>query len=281
MNVKQVNWSTETRSFVHIPFDPDVQQDRRKLSILYPKVGTDKSVVAVDPEYLPTQKWLNDQANYISSLNDYDFMTVISYTVRSHQWIGPYLHSGGDTSQVRFTKPHGFPVPLYEQVKKLIDEKPFDTRTTWEKTIFNSKSYEIMVRSIPDDLLKRALDLYVKDLKRIISKAPPAPKTMMLFRGISDVHIPTDFRLNAFASASYVPLRGYGWNKYMRLKVLKGTRVLLLQCVNDWEFHGEYEVLLNIGSRFVTRKREIPRVVANRRNGSTEVKKITDLTVYS
>lgn len=265
-------------------FDRYRRQSKRTNTIVIPKAKNE--MMSIQKETLPIQSWMDAQANYIRSLNDYDFYTAMSYTVRSHQWIGPYMRSGKLT-QVKFTKPVGFIMPLVYQILKVADSKRSDfERHILSLNLFIQKEEYIkkMSTKIPNPVLKEALDLYIKDLKRIVSKAPPLPKTMFVYRGVQDDifkgKIGTRHKVDGFASAAYVPQSVYAPYNYLRIKLLKGTRVLLLQSLNDWTYEGEFEVLVNYGSHYIIRKRNLSRPVINRIYGYPIMKRVTDVTVF-
>lgn len=281
--------------------DPNEKYIKTKEKSFYVNVpsGTSKltdlikngTVMGVTEDTLPLQSWLDAQGKYLASLKHYDLFTAMSYTVRSHQWIGPWLRGKG----VRFTKPKGFTLPLYSQVMKLA-EQPKYTNARWAKTLtltpenMRFKTYEILLEyDIPIAVINEAMEMYVKDLQRIIRGAPPLPKTMYLYRGlytnIFDKKLGTVHTFDEFASGAYVPQKVYAGNSYIRMKILKGTRVLLLQGLNKWsdDGTGEYEVLINKGSQYVIRKRYLKRYTFNvrdPRNWYTKTRPVTDVTVF-
>lgn len=239
------------------------------------------TVLAVRKDFLPTQKWLDDQAKYIQSLNEYDYLTAMAYTVRSHEWIGPWLR--GSKMSYYFSFPSGHTYPLYPQIMKLVKEKY--SNEPWAKGL-NYNSYIYSMRGkVPDKVVDEAFDMYAKDLYRIVRGAPPVPQTMYVFRGtlhnifkgkIGQRHI-----LDDFASTAYVPQRNYAPNNYLRIKLVKGTRALLLQGLNQWNRFGEFEVLINRKSMYKITKRNLKRPVVNAPNAKTVTKKyITDVTVF-
>jgi hypothetical protein len=133
--------------------------------------------------------------------------------------------------------------------------------------------------------------MYIIDLKRIIRNAPAIPRKMVLYRGLDKnifgvgglapgVH----HTLKAFTSASYVPNKSYGEERYVKYVLPRGARVLLIQTMNHWaningRYTGEYEVLMNIGTKFVIEKREIRRPVINNKR-RIQVKNVTEVKVY-
>jgi len=254
----------------------------KRISVGFLDENTNNSIMGVRETDLPLQSWLDAQSQYIANLNTYDFYTAMAYTVRSHQWIGPWLRG---EKRVTFTTPSGFTLPLFPQVKKLVDENP----KLWENfsNAFNQYSYySRTINSMPRDLMEKALKLYTSDLQRIIKKAPALPRTMYVYRGISrDIFkgkMGAVHTLGEFASTAYVPQRGYGPARYMRIKLLKGSKVLLLQGLNKWDQNGEFEVLLNKGARYIIRKRNLLRPVINSTYINSYLKKyVTDITLIS
>lgn len=240
------------------------------------------SVMAVSANTLPAQSWINAQMRYITNLNDYDFYTAMSYTVRSHEWIG------SKNPKIPYEK--GFIVPLYYQIKKVLLEKKFKRYLTWERR-FLTEGYEFYKshsgRNVPLWLLKEALKLYEKDLKRIISNAPPIPRITYVYRGIGSGYFKGE-ALKGFTSTSYSPLEEYGEYSYMRIKLLKGAKALLLQPLNifktswgnKYEDFGEFEILLNIGSRFIVKNKNVERLVINTKNMKPKKKLVTDVVVF-
>ncbi len=256
--------------------------------VKYVKSGINEEGMAIREDELPLQTWISAQGTYINKLDNYDFYTAIAYTVRSHQWIGPWLR--GSKSSVYFSRPPGFIVPLFPQVSALMDKDAYKT-SIWARTFIltplNQKYtwYSANVNNMPMHLQNAAIELYVKDLQRIIKNAPPLPQSMIVYRGIdSDIFkgkLGAMHTLNEFASTAYVPQYLYGKSRYMRLKLLKGSRILLLQGLNNWDANGEFEILLNKGARYIIRKRNILRPVLNRPVIPRVLPKkyITDITV--
>lgn len=255
------------------------------------KLFKNGTIMTIDNDYLPTQVWIDAQVKYLEYLSDYDLQTAMAYTVRSHEWIGPWLR--GDKSSVKFTLPNTkkFIVPLFPQVNKLVETKNFETHT-WVKQMLaltpQNKRYTFYksnVNKMPKVLLEAAMKLYVSDLKRIVRNAPPLTRPMYVFRGLSkDIFkgkLGTVHTIDQFSSAAYVPQYLYSSGQYMRIKLLRGTRVLLLQALNHWDDNGEFEILINKGARYIIRKRNLQRPVINRSNGYVTRQNITDVTVYN
>ena len=252
------------------------------------------TVLAVRKEYLPTQEWIDAQVNYIKSLNNYDYLTAMAYTVRSQQWLGIWLRTKGgyhtniwNKRKTRLVSFHnlnnlrGHTFPLYPQILKLAEKY---SNANWSKNL-NLSTFKQRISKIPDDIIDEALYMYTKDLSRIIRNAPPLPKTMYVFRGLSNdiftgrpgvTHV-----IDEFASAAYVPQKMYAKRGYLRIKLLKGSRVLLLQCLNQWAENGEYEVLINRRSLYKITKRNLRRPVLNSPNAKTAtLTPVTDVTVF-
>jgi hypothetical protein len=269
-------------------FDPlrnEIKEKDRPVKVPIPQLPSNQ-VMGVTKDTLPQQSWLDEQSKFIKGLDEYDYMTVMSYTVRSHQWIGPWMRTR-NINQVRFTQPYGFMTPLYPQIKSLYQKIPAQNRTSLQNNIINSYMYYTgYIKYLPKDDIKKALDMYIEDLQRIIKKAPKLNRTMYVYRGLDrDIFkgkLGTVHTLDYFSSTGYVPQRVYAPQYYMRIKLLKGTRVLLLQGLNDWSYAGEFEVLLNKGSKFVITKRNLKRSVVNNKNAVMPKQKfVTDVTVYN
>lgn len=259
------------------------------------------TILGVTEDTLPMQEWLDAQSRYLSSLSKEDLFTAMSYTVRSHQWIGPWIR--GEKYMISFTKPHNFTAPLYSQIMKLA-RTPQYTNEQWAQmllltpdnqrfaTYINMLGYSGMYfpNKIPKKIIDEAMQMYIKDLQRIIKHAPPLPKTIYVYRGLSRNilanKIGTKHVFGEFSSAGYVPQRVYAGNNYMRMKLLKGVRVLLLQGLNHWNKTGEYEILINKDSHYVVTKRYLDRYAYNEERVANWVwyrrkNKVTDVTVYN
>jgi rubredoxin len=241
--------------------------------------------------------WIRRQNKYISSLNDYDFWTVQAHTNRSHFWIGPFLYKGtayptlpGISSG---TKTHI--APLWPQVNKLIEDGIFTAKTPWVQSYINTKTdkakYQLYVRymnTLPRSIMLKALTMYRDDLKRIIAKAPKSRQKMVFYRGqSSDVLSGTKghwHTLNSFCSSAYTFDWAFGYsrsrNRIQRITVLPGTPVLFVAGVNQWDHSGEYEVMINLGTKYLIRERNVKRQVVDARAGSVYSDVfVTDVTI--
>ena len=295
LNIKNIN--IKFKSFNTIDPTKHMNTTDETLHISVPVVGTGKlanmikngTVLGVTEDTLPPQSWFDAQAAYLSSLDSLDLYTAMSYTVRSHQWIGPWLR--GKKSAVQFTKPYGHTTPLYSQIMKIASSS--SPGVSWAKNLLAARNpydtfRDSMPSKFPKEVITRAIEMYVKDLQRIIRKAPPLPKTIYVYRGLQTNifrgKIGSKNTLNEFASAGYIPQSVYASDSYIRMKLLKGTRVLLLQGLNHWNSDGEFEIVLNKGSHYVIRKRYLDRYTYNVREPSrwyNRKNKVTDVTVFS
>ncbi len=147
------------------------------------------------------------------------------------------------------------------------------------------KAYLSYLPSMPNDVLEMCLVQYKNDLKRIIDHAPLVKKTMYLYRGTQNnifrgvkgqVHTMKGFSSTAFNMSHALVYSSYVGG-IIRIAVRPGSRVLLVAGLNQWYSHGEYEVILNMGSRFYISKRDVKRVLP----GSKTIKQITDVSIYS
>lgn len=312
MNVKKRKTFPNTKGFTRKPLkftikrfqtvDPTKKRRivNKTVSVKVPVDGSQLSdwikngtVLGVSEDTLPMQSWFDAQGKYLQSLNDYDLYTAMSYTVRSHEWIGPYMSRKHEYSMFGFSLPSGHTTPLYSQIMKMCEMDEYKN-THWAKKLIAKKgdymTYRDMLNNIPYKDVYAAMDMYVQDLKRIVKNAPPLPRTMYVYRGLGRnmfqgklgaVHV-----LDQFASTAYVPQRAYASDNYLRIKLLKGTRVLLLQCLNQWgsSNNGEFEVLVNKDSHYIIRKRYLKRYAYNVPNVSKwypRIHRVTDITVFN
>jgi hypothetical protein len=128
--------------------------------------------------------------------------------------------------------------------------------------------------------------MYRDDLKRIIAGAPKSRKKMVLYRGSSfDIFRSTRghwHTLNSFCSASYDLdySLGYGGGAMLqRITVLPGTPVLLVAGMNQWATNGEYEIMVNLGTKYLIRGRGVKRVVWKGTHGGRQTTRVTDVTI--
>lgn len=256
--------------------------------------GLNNSVMGPRLADLPSQNWINSQVEYIRNLNTYDFYTAMAYTVRSHEWIGRWMYHK-IIDNVYFSKPSRMIAPLFPQMSVIAHKFNSDYAKEFVRIMNDEPTYlytwyNNSLNYIPNDMLEEALNLYTKDLTRIIKQAPPLDKSITVYRGVmSDIFKGKPgaiHSLEGFASTSYVPRYEYADRMYMRIKVLKGSRVLLLQALNTWDASGEFEILLNMDSKYIIRKRDLLRPVMNRNiradtYGRLLDKYVTDITLIT
>ncbi len=243
---------------------------------------------------LPSQEWIDKQTEYIKGLNVYDKLTAQSYTNMSHSWVGPYLLEGTKLKHInskRFDNSNLL-VPLFAQIcltnvvnignyeevwkfrnKSLSLKEKYDEYKKW-LSYMNNNGLSFDFGS--------ALELYIKDLKRIISGAPQVKQSFYVYRGM-DTDIfqgkpGTTHTMKTFSSTSvdsYTSIYGYGTN-VLKIHIRPGTRALFLAPLNYWNRSGESEVLLNIGTKFYIHKRNVKGYLNKTKN-----LKVTELSVYT
>ena len=254
------------RSFILPRFDKKRVETTK--SIKYTSYNSRNIITNSDKSI--NQEWMYKQSNYIKNLSDYDFRTLSCYTVRSYGWLTPFMRFGTLPKRISSYKSafSGHPAmetPLLAQLEKLGGRALADVTKN-------------------DKLHRDALQLYVKDLHRIIQKAPPVPETMYLYRGTTtDVFhgkIGAIQHLGPFASGSYLLNTALEYGKIIqRIKILKGTHVILASAVNRWKASGENEVIINNDSRYIIRARDIKRKIMTDKNNI--VARVTDITLLS
>lgn len=238
------------------------------------------------------QEWFRRQSAYVSKLSDYDFWTVQAHTNRSHTWIGPYTYRNniptfrGLGSSTHIT-------PLWPQLRKMILNGKVRSTSGWVRDFKAStdekQRYTLLTRnlpSIPREVKKLALEMYKKDLKRIIAGAPKAKKKMILYRGSGfDIFRGTLghwYKLKSFCSAAYNVNHAMIYGRmFTRITVLPGSPVLLVAGTNQWGPEGEYEVMVNLDTQYLIRGRGVLRHVYydGRRSHIYDGYRVTDVTI--
>jgi hypothetical protein len=61
-----------------------------------------------------------------------------------------------------------------------------------------------------------------------------------------------------------------------RITVLPGTPVLLVAGMNQWNAEGEYEIMVNYGTKYLIRQRAVKRMLWSR---YSRVTRVTDVTI--
>lgn len=251
--------------------------------------------------------WLEKQARFLSELNMYDLMTVIGYTVRSHMWLGPYQRDGRlPTTSALETLNTGIlyqPSPLFPQLRAVCKgatvENVFKNASlSGQKEKFLGKdsavaykSYVVLLKSgaFKDDVLRKAIDLFIRDLDRITSRAPPLEAPMVVYRGTkTDVFrgVPGRvYHIDMFSSAAFdlrwaLAYAGHDKSSGMiqRITLARGTRVVAAALVNLWHADGEYEVVLPKGTYEIVGAPATEKMVMS--GGRKYSKKVTDVVFH-
>ena len=288
--------STMTVPFCHAPASvprKPCKMRRANISVYNSPMVNDGTMLATRASDIDLE-WFKRQDTYVKNLSDYDFWTAQAHTNRSHSWIGPFLYSGSVSSYLPGTG--GIHIaPLWPQVRKMILDGTYTVRGTdrWRdawvddfKRMTSEKSrYELFCRNagqLTTDVKRVALNMYRDDLKRIIAAAPKSRKKMVLYRGASfDIFRSTKghwHNLESFCSAAYdlKHALGYEGGTMQRITVLPGTPVLLVAGMNQWNAAGEYEIMVNMGTKYLIRGRGVKRIVWT---GHKRMTRVTDVTI--
>jgi hypothetical protein len=286
-----------TTSRMTIPFCHSLASVPRKactirkavISVYNSPMVNDGTVVATRANDIDLD-WFKRQDAYVKNLSDYDFWTAQAHTNRSHSWIGPFLYRGAVPIYIPDTMGKHI-VPLWPQIRKMILDGTFnsDGRYLWVDQFKNLSSeverynlYKSNTSNIPRLVMRRALGMYSDDLKRIIAGAPKSRKKMVLYRGASfDIFRSTVghwHKLESFCSASYDlnHALGYEGGTMQRITVLPGTPVLLVAGMNQWNAAGEYEIMVNVGTKYLIRQRAVKRILWA---GFRRITRVTDVTI--
>jgi hypothetical protein len=244
-------------------------------------------IKTVAPDEFGTQiineKWLQSQASFFMKLDDDDLYTLISYTMRSHQWITPFLRSGKlpGAKELKMIVQDGQLAPLFPQIRTLVDRgSDVYGKKRISKNMFQNADHRKYVRDLFDDkktplgtryvafqmllrgndfsdrTLKMALTMYSKDLNRLFAAAPVTTSDMAVFRGVLTNLIgakkvvttkepsSTSFSME-YAGAYSESNKGNG--RIIRINLPKGSKCLALCIVNSFSDAGEFEILLPRG----------------------------------
>ena len=288
--------STMTVPFCHAP----ASVPRKPCKMRRANINVYNSPMVADGTMLATRAsdidldWFKRQDAYVKNLSDYDFWTAQAHTNRSHSWIGPFLYRRNVPSYLPGTSGKHI-APLWPQVRKMILDGTYTVRGTdrwrdawvddFRRKTSEKDRYELFCNNagqLTSDVKRVALNMYRDDLKRIIAVAPKSRKKMILYRGASfDIFRSTRgywHRLESFCSAAY-DLRhalGYEGGTMQRITVLPGTPVLLVAGMNQWGYEGEYEIMVNFGTRYLIRGRGVKRIVWT---GHRQAIRVTDVTI--
>jgi hypothetical protein len=241
--------------------------------------------------------WFKRQDEYVKNLSDYDFWTAQAHTNRSHSWIGPFLYRGTipSTFPGRTGGAHTHIAPLWPQVRKMILDGTYTRRTAerWRdawiddftRMTSEKDRYDLFCvnsNALSSETKRRALTMYRDDLKRIIAGAPKSRKKMILYRGATfDIFRSTKghwHNLESFCSAAYDlnHALAYEGGTMQRITVLPGTPVLLVAGMNQWNYAGEYEIMVNFGTKYLIRSRAVKRSLWT---GYRRMSRVTDVTI--
>jgi hypothetical protein len=293
--------ATPVRSMLNVPFcHAPASVPRKPCRMRTASVLVYTSPLINDGTVVATRKsdidldWFKRQDTYVKNLSDDDFWTAQAHTNRSHSWIGPFLYQG---SMPRFFPGTGgrHIAPLWPQIRRLILSGTFKRRSGSEgwrdawiedfKTMTSEKDrYTLFCNNtnhLPSNMKLAALRMYQVDLKRIIAAAPKSRKKMVLYRGASfDIFKDRPghwLTLNSFCSAAYNLSHSLGYGSTLqRITVLPGTPVLLVAGMNQWDSDGEFEIMVNIGTKYLIRARNVRR---GGWTGLTRILRVTDVTI--
>jgi len=248
--------------------------------------------------------FLKRQSDFYMKLDDYDLYTLTTYTNRSHQWISPFVRSGKlpGTAELKMVVQDGLLAPLFFQIKKMADQKvKLFGKKSLSKEMFSDKDHREYVRNMftdpntplgnrykayqmllrgndfSDRTMKMALNIYSKDLTRILKSSPKTTENMTVFRGVltDTLGDKKTFTTKEFISSSLaMEIAGAysesknGKGRLQRIVIPKGSNVLALCIVNPFGESGELEVLLPPGkyeviSKGITRELKGMKVTTN------------------
>jgi hypothetical protein len=200
-------------------------------------------------------KFIDSQNKYILSLPFEDQLTVAGYTYNGDAYINAYIEGTFD-----FEK---FSTKLDISLWSGSIIFPFIAQY-WKRTHpyqrLTIETYNSIVFPTDESLWGSVMDLFIHDLRRIISNAPPLEFNMLVYRGIKSKYISKDmyFKNTRFSSASIDFTKAQNFtdkkstNECCMLQVFvpKHTRILYIDAVSHYP---EHEVLINIGSQYLVK----------------------------
>jgi hypothetical protein len=237
------------------------------------------------------EDWFVAQHKYIRSLTFEEFLTVHGYTMHGDVVINMYLRKANWWSQLlfylqnnhsylhRIYMPFGVQAIRYieqnntEKITDTPDVKADSSHHTIDSLIKGIKmpkselvgkynSFVYMSKYIKKSAWAAILDMYVEDLNKIIKKAPPLNKNMVVFRGVKDDYYLTGrdgftYENNGFLSTSLSAVVAKRFMNgspccFKKITLLKGLRVLLMMGLS--KFPDEMELLLPTGALYSLRR---------------------------
>jgi hypothetical protein len=229
-----------------------------------------------DQEYAIDYDWFDDMDKYIRSLSTYDAFTVLGYTYHSFDFINKYLIGKMTYLDLFYHSTYQiFYFPFYMQAFKLLDKVTFKTNdATYNhrggtkpisdcgkeiKNLGLQKGYTLFIEVMNHftfEFWKLVMDLFTKDLKRIIDNAPPVRKETVVYRGVKDNYFLKGaknmyYQNTCFVSCTLSPnhaMSYLGGNRccFKRITLLPGTRVLFISGLSCYP--NELEIVVNVHS---------------------------------
>jgi hypothetical protein len=243
--------------------------------------------------------WLHDQVDYVEGLSARDKASVKMVTLRSQEWLTPYMRGEAWSvpTSIRIMR-NGFSRgPWEKQIyskprPKKPDEYNFpQLQNATQKYAGRPNFQSITNAAARRTVFQKATDALIKDLKRIIAKAPVVRKRIVVYRGIGGYKMPPGTAITANKAfmatsfdADYALRASDQWSANnrdpLKITIPPGARVLLVGVVNTWNGvngHGEYEIVLPPETRFKVTKRSTKWVATQ--TGTHKKALVTELTM--
>jgi hypothetical protein len=230
-----------------------------------------RAVIATQKNDIKHTDYFAKQIDYLKNMNINDLMTVAAYTNEAGWWLLPFQRSGKIQNESSFFKHdmiQDMIYPLFPQMKSII-ETGYDVLQPDEveefqpliefmqsKTKSIEDKYFIYISLAQENVfsnkaLKLALQMYVKDLTRIINNSPPVKEPLVVYRGISTdvLRKGSVFKSKQFTSTAYNVIQAVKYARgdpphLQRITIPRGKHALFVAPVNKFGKFGEYEVVL-------------------------------------
>lgn len=224
-------------------------------------------------------EWFHKMDQYIINLSSYDAFTILGYSNMSHLYINRYLRDKATYKKTLYGSMKSYSYtnsyfPFYIQMFKLLNKlklekdieytigsqrKKASEWLEWCKEKNPKECYDKIVaimHSFPYSFMKDVMELFQKDLSRIIQSSPPLEKELVVYRGVADDYFMRNsknkyYKNETFLSCSLDPYHSYGYMRdktccFKRIVLLPGMRGLFISGISCYP--REMEILVDVGT---------------------------------
>lgn len=225
--------------------------------------------------------WFHRMNKYIMNLSSYDAFTVLGYSNMSHLYINKYLRDKNNFESSLYVTMRTYSYkssyfPFYMQMYKLLDKITIEDKVDkiypigsqkkkvsewleWCKGQNAKECYDKIVtimHSFPYSFMLEVMELFQKDLSRIIQSSPPLDKELVVYRGVGDDYFMKNaknqyYKNETFLSCSLDPYHSYFYMRgktccFKRIVLLPGVKALFISGISCYP--REMEILVDVGT---------------------------------